>query len=584
MKVGAAKRDITALDDCVSLLGWGVPKNSVFGVALPIFARAFVFENSQSDFAFYLVADNAFPARSLRVGILEEVLRRRPDIPLQHGNFMLTATHTHSAPGGYTWELFYNLQIPGFSPHVLNTFVSGCADALIAAWDTRRDATLSYGTIDVPTGERVVFNRSIKAYNANRDTEKLSHARRDEAVDRTMRALVARDEAGRPFACLSWFAVHCTSIHSDNKLIHGDNKGAAAAQLEAEYAKQGVNDFVAGFAQGAAGDASPNFRMSWRRYKMVGEFDDDDRSARYNGEIQARYARAVIDASANEEPLNDAIDHSFGFVHMTGFEIDPEYALGQAGRRTGSGIIGVGFIEGTAEGPGPLRPIRFVNRAITRLLDLRASWLRRRGQPVPHRHKVPFLETGRGRHGLAFGIATQGDPKIPGFIHQTVAVTRHLKRNDGLDEAPWVSNSQPVHIIRIGELAIVGLPGEPTTTAGRRVNKQVIGRLADIGVKHVVVNGYANGYAGYTTTPEEYGVQLYEGCTTFFGEWTLGAYQTKLDELCSDLHRPKNQRPAAEPYPDDTQSAAVLAVQSFRSLRPHFGDKEQRKTQGLLPQ
>ncbi len=582
MKCGAAKRDITALDDCVSLLGWGVPGNSAFGVALPIYARAFAFLGDDGEAAFYVVADIAFPARSLRVGILQRVAALRPELPIAHGNFMLTTTHTHSAPGGYTWELFYNLQIPGFSPAVLGTFVNGCADAIIEAWDRKQDTLLTYDTVEIPSGEQVAFNRSVRAYNANRDTDNVSQGHRNEAVDRCMRALVMRDTDGRPFACLSWFAVHCTSVHSENKLVHGDNKGAAAESLEKAMSRDGAEGFIAGFAQGAAGDVSPNFRMSWRRYKMIGEYADDDKSARYNGEIQARYARGLVDRAGDAERLSSEVDNSFGFVHMTGFAVDPEYALGLEGRQAGSGVIGIGFIEGTAEGPGPLRPLRFLNRALTRVLDLRASVLRRRGRQVPHRHKVPFLETGRGRHGKAFGIATQGDPSIPGFIHQTVAVTKHLKRSGGLDESPWVSNSQPVHIMRIGELAIVGMPGEPTTTAGRRVAKQVASRLADIGVQHVVVNGYANGYAGYTTTPEEYGVQLYEGCTTFFGEWTLGAYQTRLDELCSELHRPKVQRAAPEEYPDDAQSEAVLSVQAFRSLRPLFGDREQRRAPALL--
>lgn len=59
---------------------------------------------------------------------------------------------------------------------------------------------------------------------------------------------------------VTWFPVHCTSMNNTNRLISGDNKGAAEQFAERwGRRQQGVaEDFVAAFAQSNVGDTSPN--------------------------------------------------------------------------------------------------------------------------------------------------------------------------------------------------------------------------------------------------------------------------------------------------------------------------------------
>ena len=80
-------------------------------------------------------------------------------------------------------------------------------------------------------------------------------ARYDHDTDKDMTLVKAVDRAtNTPTSCISWFAVHCTSIGNRNTLLHGDNKGVASAMLEASMGP----GFVAAFAQASVGDTSPN--------------------------------------------------------------------------------------------------------------------------------------------------------------------------------------------------------------------------------------------------------------------------------------------------------------------------------------
>jgi neutral ceramidase len=113
----------------------------------------------------------------------------------------------------------------------------------------------------------------------------------------------------------------------------------------------------------------------------------------------------------------------------------------------------------------------------------------------------------------------------------------------------------------IGDVAICALPAELTTVAGRRTCDGVTKALASAGVRRSVLAGYANAYAGYVTTPEEYALQDYEGASTHFGQWTLPAYQTELARLAARL-RGEIVRPRADVRPPEF-TAKDLEARSF---------------------
>jgi Neutral/alkaline non-lysosomal ceramidase, N-terminal len=87
----------------------------------------------------------------------------------------------------------------------------------------------------------------------------------------------------------------------------------------------------------------------------------------------------------------------------------------------------------------------------------------------------------------------------------------------GIDNPSAVPQVLPVALMRIGSIAVLGIPGELTTTAGRRLRTTVLDVMSGSGVRHVALGTYANEYAQYITTLEEYSSQQYEGASTLFG-------------------------------------------------------------------
>jgi neutral ceramidase len=84
----------------------------------------------------------------------------------------------------------------------------------------------------------------------------------------------------------------------------------------------------------------------------------------------------------------------------------------------------------------------------------------------------------------------------------------------------------------------------------------------------VHVTGYANAYAGYLTTPEEYRAQRYEGAYTLFGPRTLDAFAEVLDGLAPALAAARLDGPPVDegpPLPRCTE--AQLRARAFRPGR-----------------
>ncbi len=120
-----------------------------------------------------------------------------------------------------------------------------------------------------------------------------------------------------------------------------------------------------------------------------------------------------------------------------------------------------------------------------------------------------FMETGGSEYGLS--------PEVMDTILM-VLVPR------------WTA----VGLLRLGDLAIVGIPGEMSAELGLSVKKQV---AQQIGVKHAVIGGLGNEWISYILSADEYTKGGYEASVSFYGA-TLG--QTLVDAAVRGAARLKD--------------------------------------------
>ncbi|NCA21790.1 MAG: hypothetical protein EBS86_11725, partial [Crocinitomicaceae bacterium] len=145
------------------------------------------------------------------------------------------------------------------------------------------------------------------------------------------------------------------------------------------------------------------------------------------------------------------------------------------------------------------------------------------------------LESGNNR---LLGTSNVKDLILPAFMDPTIATFKRYHKNGALKEHTWSPQILPVQLVQIGDVVLVSIPFEITTTAGRRLKKGIEDLYANENIKEIILCPYANSYSGYITTYEEYQEQMYEGGHTVFGEYGLAALQTVFKELYNEKHIP----------------------------------------------
>ena len=534
MKIGVSKVEIPARIPGIGMFGWGVPSNFVEESATPIHARAFLLQGESETLAIVCCE-----LLCVSQAIKESVVRALEELPAETGlrrpNLMLLATHTHSAPGGYSTYPFYGMEAPGFSPQMLDDVTHAIVQSLLRAWETRVDGQVRFAEDSFDPDAKVAFNRSPKSWNRNPETPEITWENRHLGIDPRMRMLRFDDAAGKCLGESNFFGVHGTSVHSDNRKVHVDNKGYAASLLEKERAPE----FVAAFAQATTGDITPNFQTHEGKPWVRGMYADDDASARFNGELQAEKAAEILEKAATSPALGETLVARHAHRDLAAVAVDPVMVGGREGLRTGPAKLGLAMFFGTDEGPGLPRKLLWIQTLVSRIRPLwrlvpRTSAARaaQREHDETHAEKVTAMEMSRHRF---LGIRHLRNLPIGRNASPTVKMVRAFDPHGLSDPKPWTPNILPAQLFRIGSVVIAALPHELTTISGRRIEDLLAKRLKGSGVEHVVVAGYANAYAGYVTTPEEYELQDYEGASTHFGKWTLPAWMTIFADLADQL-------------------------------------------------
>lgn len=209
------------------LAGYGLRKKAVT-VHDTTFVRTFIFDNSKTRIAYVCLDLLIFPP-ALKDRLRAE-LETKYDLQI-----FLTATHTHSAPGG--WE-----------PKVAGRVLAGeYSDAYVELLFSAIEASISKAIPKLQKAEQAYIRMSAPEAVQNR--LKGAGAPKDSFI----RGIKFRNTSGEE-ACLFTFAAHANCLNSDIDYVSADYPGIVSAALE----KKGWASFVS-YAAGAVGSHAPTF-------------------------------------------------------------------------------------------------------------------------------------------------------------------------------------------------------------------------------------------------------------------------------------------------------------------------------------
>ncbi|MCW7482808.1 neutral/alkaline non-lysosomal ceramidase N-terminal domain-containing protein [Leptospira kanakyensis] len=484
-----AKKDITG--PSVGVMFWGYAREDQTGLGIHTrqFARSLVIrdQNSKKLLAYVTAEVGGIPFEIQRDVVKR--LQAEVDPGFGYGNVLINASHTHSGPAGhfhYSEVSFYSKEFYAESYAVLR---DGIFESIKDAYLKMKPAELTIGKAFV--GEAGV-NRSLSAYLANPEPERKQYS---DNIDREMVQLTV-SVAGVPIGLVNWYGVHPTNITFDNRLISSDNKGIASLLSEAEAKKQGLNGFVAIFAQANEGDVSPNLNLD-----NTGPGKDIYDSSFIIGKRQFLASQQILKSSGKR--LSGGISFTQRFIDMSKHPVSPEFSGTGKIETTCPSAYGYAFAAGsTEEGGGHFL---FHEGMTNKNRRFYIDWIAKIMLQSPSEE----LRECQNPKAVLFPMGeTKPLPSLPQIL--------------------------PYGLTLIGDLTILVMPHEVTTMSSRRLKKEVQSVLKDKS-SDIVLSGLTNDFSGYITTPEEYSTQNYEGGHTLHGPQSLNALRQEFHKMSLEL-------------------------------------------------
>ncbi|KAG8378043.1 hypothetical protein BUALT_Bualt08G0097100 [Buddleja alternifolia] len=604
--IGLGSYDMTGPAAGVNMMGYANMEQVTGGIHFRLRARAFIVaEITQGTRIAFVNLDAGMASQLVTIKVLERLKSRYGDL-YKEDNVAISGTHTHAGPGGYLQYITYSITSLGFVPQSFDALVNAIELSIVQAHENLKPGSIFINSGDV---ENAGINRSPSAYLFNPPDERAKY-RHD--VDTLMTLLKFVDKkSGKSVGAFSWFATHGTSMSRDNKLISGDNKGAAARFFEdwfnasndtsssynhrrlkdsrallkqasrikatggqsctktaSQLYKVRKNDesrFVGAFCQSNVGDVSPNvlgaFCLDTGKpcdFNRSSCHGDDQlcvgRGPGYPDEIlstkiigERQFQKAVDLFTSTEEEINGKIDYRLVYLNFTDIEVVLD---GNQVVKTCPAALGPGFAAGTTDGPG----VFGFQQGDT---EINEFW-----------KKV--------RDAIQEPSQYQVDCQKPKAVL--------LDTGEMFWPYSWAPEILPIQILRLGQLVILSVPGEFTTMAGRRLREAVKETLISNGNgefnddTNVIIAGLSNTYSQYVATFEEYEQQRYEAASTLYGPHTLSAYIQEFKKLAESLAR-GDKNVGRGPSPPDLSSVQIslLADPSGDSPPPgvKFGDIKQ---------
>ncbi len=314
--VGRGIADVTGEPAEVGVMGYARLEQRTSGLHQRQRARAFVVADPATrDRVAMVTADVGMIFGDVREAVLRKLAERHGSA-YNTRNVMLTGTHTHPGPGGFSHYTLYNVTTMGYHGKTFDPLVGGIIESIEEA-----DADLAPGSLSTARGELTgaSVNRSRRAFDRDPDADKQHFP---DGIDPTT-TLLKMEREGKPVAAVNWFATQATSMSPDNTLISGGNKGYAAYHWEHDVAgadhRAQDPGFVAAFAQSNAGDMSPNLKLE----PGTGPTNDEYANTRVIGERQFEAAAALTRRPGTA--MRGGVDSGLSYVDMSGVAVRPEF-------------------------------------------------------------------------------------------------------------------------------------------------------------------------------------------------------------------------------------------------------------------
>ncbi len=566
-RFAAGIHDVTGAGFDQGMAGYADTAQTSEGLHNRQWARAFVIESSCGGVVRRIALisqDQGLMFHAVKQGLMD-LVADDPELSgfYDYENVMVNVTHSHATAAGQAHHDLYNITAAGHDEQTYAALVAGTFMALKRAHQNLQ--TAPPGEILFNQGEllNTTIQRSMPAYLQNPESERQRFVDvNGEAVTINRNSVVLRLRRGETeVAMLNWFPIHGTSMAQTNKLLSGDNKGYAAWRYEQDHEVDYLSDdepFVAGFFQADEGDNSPNVLIDQlseselrdlqsEKFRTRGGGANDFESTLISGYKQ--YAKARDLAAAAETPLTGGVSHIAAFIDLTRVEIDEARVkrypdtLQTAPFTTCEPALGVSFGGGAEDGRGPTE-----EGQTCAAMD----------QPDMARWQKLFEDgfAAGGRGSIPPQLVVPVGCNNPAFdalgyaCHAEKPILFPLATSPFDPTQSLSARIDMLQIFTIGNLAVIGLPWEVTTTSARRIRDAVLDELEGAGIDYAVIAGLANNYSHYLTTREEYSVQQYEGASTLFGPWTQEAVQAELVGLARDLleGRPASSANAVPAY------------------------------------
>ena len=477
-KVGVGSADITGPLIGPIMMANGNVEQVAKGLHTRLKAQSFVVESKGQLFS-YTIADLGMISPLIKA----EVSKRLQKIDPRFGkeNVMIAATHTHSGPGGFFKHFFYKISTLGMNRENVGVIVRGIVSSIDQAKNDLRTSELY---LKSGSDRNITYNQSIQSHFEN--PERLNFT-----VNPWMYQLEFQKD-GHLFGLFNWFSVHPTSLGASNVYVSGDNKSVARFYVQEKVGK----NVVIGMSNLEVGDVSPNLKGEMEKlpYQRV----------ELSGAKQASLSKELLEKSGkNLSPAG--IEYYYSEFKMPKLVVN--------GKKLCAPGLGLSFAAGSEDG--------------------------RSGAPY---FREGLTLTGLEREPFDAQLFFSSLMLILGgnLEDQNCHSPKPLFIKTGYKKHPWTPVKLPFQVMKLDDVALVGLPFEVTTVAAHRIKNLVKAKL-NVGL--VLVNSLANSYAGYLTTKEEYNLQHYEAASNHFGPDALDGVLLALEQtLDKPVKRPSKLR------------------------------------------